>query len=170
MSIHYSDDQITLHHGESLDVLRGMPDTSIDCCVTSPPYYGLRDYGTGTWEGGDVDCDHKKPLGNSHLNANFNERWGNSLGQRKQETAKAQSYRDICGSCGALRVDHQYGLEKTPAEYVENMRTLFAEVRRVLAKDGTLWLNLGDSYSSAAVAIAPIRAPRRIVSQSPGIA
>src|SRR5688500_3037067 len=42
----------------------------------------------------------------------------------------------------------QYGLESTPAAYVETMRTLFAEARRVLADDGTLWLNLGDSYSS----------------------
>lgn len=88
MTPHYADDAITLYHGDALTVVQGMPNESVNCCVTSPPYYGLRDYG---------------------------------------ET-------------------EQYGLEKTPAEYVENMRTLFAEVRRVLATDGTLWLNLGDSY------------------------
>lgn len=91
MSVYYTDDQITLHHGDALNVLRGMPDRSVNCCMTSPPYFGLRDYG----------------------------------------------------------VDGQYGLEETPAEYVENMRILFAEVRRVLAADGTLWLNLGDSYSGS---------------------
>jgi site-specific DNA-methyltransferase (cytosine-N4-specific) len=89
-SPYYTDDSVTLWHGDSLDVLREMPSSSVDCCVTSPPYFGLRDYG----EPG------------------------------------------------------QLGLEASPAEYVENMRALFAEVRRVLAEDGTLWLNLGDSYYS----------------------
>lgn len=51
-------------------------------------------------------------------------------------------------SCGALRVDEQYGLEASPAEYVGKLRTLFTELRRVLADDGTCWVNLGDSYYS----------------------
>lgn len=86
---YYQDDTVTLWHGDALTVLRDLPDASVDCCVTSPPYFGLRDYG----------------------------------------------------------VDGQLGAESSPAEYVENMRALFAEVRRVLADDGTLWLNLGDSYT-----------------------
>lgn len=86
---YYTDDSVTLYHGDALEVLRGLPDKSVDCCVTSPPYFGLRDYG----------------------------------------------------------IDGQYGLEESPAEYVETMRSLFSEVRRVLADDGTLWLNLGDSYA-----------------------
>ena len=90
MKPYYADDSVTLHHGDSLDVLRTLPDQSVDSCVTSPPYFGLRDYGE----------------------------------------------------------EGQYGLEASPAEYVETMRALFAEVRRVLADDGTLWLNLGDTYSS----------------------
>lgn len=89
MTAYYEDDQATLLLGDSLEVLRAMPAGAVDCIVTSPPYFGLRDYGT--------------------------------LGQ--------------------------YGLEATPAEYVETMRDLFAEARRVLADDGTLWLNLGDSYA-----------------------
>lgn len=88
---YYEDGTITLHHGDSLAVLRTLPDQSVNCCVTSPPYFGLRDYG----------------------------------------------------------VEGQYGLEASPAEYVETMRALFAEVRRVLADDGTLWLNIGDSYSGS---------------------
>lgn len=90
MDPYFADDSVTLHHGDALDVLRALPDGSVDSCVTSPPYFGLRDYG----EPG------------------------------------------------------QYGLEASPAEYVETMRALFAEVRRVLADDATLWLNLGDSYSA----------------------
>lgn len=87
---HYRDEQVTLLLGDALDQLRTLPDGSADCIVTSPPYWGLRDYGT----------------------------------------------------------PGQYGLEATPSAYVETMRALFAEARRVLADDGTLWLNLGDSYSA----------------------
>ncbi|MFJ4735229.1 DNA-methyltransferase [Streptomyces sp. NPDC088770] len=89
MQAYYQDEQVTLLLGDALGVLRTLPVGSVDCIVTSPPYYGLRDYGT----------------------------------------------------------EGQYGLEATPAEYVETMHTLFAEARRVLADDGTLWLNLGDSYA-----------------------
>lgn len=77
-----------LHQGECRKVLASMPASSIHTCVTSPPYYGLRDYG----------------------------------------------------------VDGQIGLEQTPEEYVENIVSVFREVYRVLRDDGTLWLNIGDSY------------------------
>lgn len=74
----------------ALDALREMPAESVHCCVTSPPYWGLRDYGVGG----------------------------------------------------------QLGLEKTPDEYVAALVEIFREVKRVLRKDGTLWLNLGDSYAA----------------------
>ena len=80
----------TILQGNSLEILKNIPDKSIQTCITSPPYWGLRDYGT----------------------------------------------------------DEQLGLEETPDQYVENMVLLFREVRRILKDDGTLWLNLGDSYSS----------------------
>ena len=76
--------------GDALTELRKLPDETIHCCVTSPPYWGLRDYG----------------------------------------------------------VPGQFGLERTPEEYVAKMVEVFREVRRVLRKDGTLWLNLGDSYAT----------------------
>lgn len=90
MNAYYSDDQVTLYLGDALEVVRELPDGTADCIVTSPPYFGLRDYGT----------------------------------------------------------EGQYGLEASPVEYVETMRGLFAELRRVLTDDGTLWLNIGDSYYS----------------------
>lgn len=80
-----------IKQGDALSVLKTMPDQSINTCVTSPPYWGLRDYG----------------------------------------------------------VDGQLGLEPTPAEYVANLVEVFREVRRVLRDDGTLWLNLGDSYNGS---------------------
>jgi DNA modification methylase len=56
-------------------------------------------------------------------------------------------HRDVCPKCGAKRIDAQLGAEKTPEAYVENMVMVFREVRRILRDDGTVWLNLGDSYA-----------------------
>lgn len=90
MSIYYEDESVTLHHGEALRVARTLDTGSVNAIVTSPPYYGLRDYD----------------------------------------------------------VPDQIGLEPTPAEYVTNLTAVFTELHRVLADDGTLWLNLGDSYNN----------------------
>ncbi len=137
---------LTILTGDAIEQLRTLQDESVQCCVTSPPYWGLRDYGTAAWEGGDDDCDHKYSV-SSPYNENFNERWGNASGAKKQESERHEvSYKSDCGKCGARRIDSQLGLEKTPEEYVAKMVAVFREVRRVLRKDGTLWLNLGDSY------------------------
>jgi len=67
-----------------------------------------------------------------------------------EEREKSQSERvDHCKKCGAKRIDQQLGLEETPEEYVEKMVEVFSEVKRVLKDDGTVWLNLGDSYMSS---------------------
>jgi DNA modification methylase len=57
-------------------------------------------------------------------------------------------FREVCGKCGAHRIDSQLGLEKTPEEYVAHLVEVFREVKRALRSDGTLWLNLGDSYAA----------------------
>lgn len=75
--------------GDALEQLKAIPDNSVHCCVTSPPYYALRDYG----------------------------------------------------------VSGQIGLEKSPDEYIKRLVDVFHEVWRVLRDDGTLWLNIGDSYA-----------------------
>jgi DNA modification methylase len=128
--------------GDSLQVLKTLPDESIQCCVTSPPYWGLRDYGTAKWEGGSEECEHKpdiKPRAERPNITNAGIGKGDYLGH-------SPIYKDTCGKCGAIRIDNQLGLESTPEEYVKKMVEIFREVRRVLRKDGTLWLNLGDSY------------------------
>lgn len=112
--------------------------------VTSPPYWALRDYGTGVWEGGDAACDHTVP---HTYNTGFNERWGNSAGQAKQEQQGKRQYARQCPRCMAVRVDQQIGLEDTPEEYVETMVEIFRLVRRCMVDGGTLWLNLGDTYA-----------------------
>lgn len=131
--------------GDVRERLAALADGSVDCIVTSPPYFGLRDYGTGSWEGGDPSCDHARPTTN--MNQGFNERWGQGAGQRKQETKSGGQYAGACPRCGALRIDKQIGLEATPGEYVAALAAVFEELRRVLAPHGTCWLNLGDSYA-----------------------
>lgn len=83
--------ELKLLLGDALEQLKTLPDESVHTCVTSPPYYGLRDYGVGG----------------------------------------------------------QIGLEETPEEFVEKLVTIFREVRRVLRPDGTLWVNIGDSYAGS---------------------
>jgi DNA modification methylase len=124
--------------------LNDIPDNSIQACITSPPYWGLRDYGTATWEGGDTACDHLgKPMATK---ANINKNCG--TGNDVKNAEAREFYKDICGKCGARRIDSQIGLEQTPDEYVAEMVAVFREVRRVLKDDGVLWLNLGDSYAA----------------------
>lgn len=132
------DPDFVLYVGDVRDTLAQLPEASIDCCVTSPPYWGLRDYGTASWEGGDPDCEH---------------RVGGQVQDTKAPGAISAGVRpgvdaSRCLDCGAARIDSQIGLERTPGEYVDAMVAVFADVRRVLKPAGTLWLNLGDSYNA----------------------
>ena len=129
-------------------MLATLPAQSVHCCVTSPPYFGLRDYGTAQWQGGDPDCKHEgseryyteKTAAVSSASA-FSE-----PGEANAERLRKGRWREggIC-KCGAVHHDPQIGLEATPDAYVAELVAVFAEVRRVLRDDGTLWLNLGDS-------------------------
>jgi DNA modification methylase len=128
----------TLLTGESLRILRTLPSESVHCCVTSPPYWGLRDYQTGKWKGGDARCRH-----NQARRGHADEKQETSAGTSRDSFAGMNH----CRKCGAVRADQQLGLERTPEDYVARMVEIFREVRRVLRDDGTLWLNLGDSYA-----------------------
>jgi DNA modification methylase len=107
-------------------------------CVTSPPYYGLRDYGTGKWIGGDENCSHKRDSKYSDKTITGH--------ANKDLTVGDAIYKSICPKCGAVREDRQLGLEETPEEYIKAMVEVFRCVWDVLEDDGTLWLNIGDSY------------------------
>lgn len=123
-----------------------LKDESVQCCITSPPYWGLRDYGTATWAGGKAECDHLGPP--VRTQAGFNRRYfGKEFASDKQGDER-EPMGQMCGKCGASRIDAQLGLERTPEEYVERMVAVFREVRRVLRDDGILWLNIGDSYAT----------------------
>lgn len=131
---------VMLLHGDSLTMLKTLEDRSVHCCISSPPYWGLRDYGTATWEGGDPECDHSRQ--------SIISRTSSCLEGATTTQGGKIAYGSECGKCGARRIDDQIGLEATPENYVEKLVAVFREVRRVLRDDGTLWLNLGDTYNA----------------------
>ena len=113
----------------------------VQMCVTSPPYYGLCDYGTATWVGGDPNCNHMR---DSKVNPS------NCITGHKNHDKMAgvgdAIYKTVCPKCGAVRQDNQIGLEETPEEYIDNLVSVFRSVRDVMKDDGTLWVNIGDTY------------------------
>lgn len=128
----YDRDSVTIHHGDALDVLRQLPDGIVQTCVTSPPYWGLRTYGDwrlfSFWGDGVWCLPRKHP--ERHL-------------IRLRIRA---SRRGIVWNCDRTAHVCAYGLEPTPELFINHTVSIFREVRRVLRDDGTLWLNLGDSY------------------------
>lgn len=132
---------INIIQGNNLDSLKKLESNSINTCVTSPPYFGLRDYGTGTWIGGDENCPHKRTTKISKNTAT-----GHKGMSDKGHVVGDAIYKSVCPDCGAVREDQQLGLEDSPEEFVENLVILFREISRVLRDDGTVWLNLGDTY------------------------
>jgi DNA modification methylase len=134
--------------GDALTVLKTLPSEFINCTVTSPPYWGLRDYGIEPiiWDG-DADCEHE---------------WGNSVITLKHKSGetnpgKESWFKDkgasddkgsqFCSKCGAWK--GSLGLESTFELYIKHLCDIFDETKRVLRNDGTLWVNLGDSYSGS---------------------
>jgi DNA modification methylase len=142
-----------IQQGDVLDVLRQIPDGVVQCVVTSPPYWGLRDYGTAEWEGGNPNCDHRQEAIRIRRNlaeaANACDGGNRKAENRSDKDVLGLPYRNVCAKCGARRIDQQIGLEDTPEEYVARLVEVFREVRRVLRDDGVLWVNLGDSYAGS---------------------
>jgi len=132
-----------IEFGDCRETMRRWKEQGIKAqtCVTSPPYYGLRDYGTAKWEGGDADCEHS-----ISMPTKWNDpKRGTSV--LRPETAHRGGSSTHCHKCGATRIDSQLGLEETPEEYIKAMVEVFRCVWDVLEDNGTLWLNIGDSYS-----------------------
>lgn len=130
--------------GDCRDVLQGIPDNWYHTVVTSPPYWALRDYGTDplVW-GGDAGCGHE--WGDEGCRRNGRD-WDPTKGDSPVQRDYTGSTGQFCHLCGAWRGN--LGLEPTPELFVEHMVEVFKEVRRVLRPDGTVWLNLGDSYAT----------------------
>jgi DNA modification methylase len=144
---------VKILNGDCRQVLKTLPAGSVHCCVTSPPYWGLRDYGVepSVW-GGDGECSHDWEDQIWYTEQSAAKTNGSVEAFSKPGAANAQRLKDarwrtdgVC-KCGAWR--GAFGLEPTYQLYVEHAVEIFREVRRVLRDDGTLWLNLGDGYSS----------------------
>ena len=138
---------VEILEGDCRAILPSLAAESVHCVVTSPPYWGLRDYGTATWDGGDLGCDHAE----SRPTRTAASRASSTLGGSTETVHASHVYRGDCLRCGARRLDAQLGLEPTPEEYLERMVEVFREVRRVLRADGTCWVNMGDGYASGEV-------------------
>lgn len=143
-----------LRVGHVLDVLRGMPDACVHMAVTSPPYYALRDYDAEpqVW-GGDPEHGHEwggevgrvRNTPRRDVSGGYSEALG-TRGEQPSNMATALDASQGCFcECGAWR--GQLGLEPTPDLFIEHLVTVFREVRRVLRPDGSLWVNMGDSYA-----------------------
>jgi DNA modification methylase len=147
-------DRLTIICGDALTELPKLPDESVHVGITSPPYWGLRDYKIqpSVWLPRDLwncphECEHEwgddqvidksKPgvVGSGLTNSGASQIASNRFISRS----------NFCNKCGAWR--GVFGLEPTPELYVEHAVLIFREFRRVLRKDGTLWVNLGDSYN-----------------------
>lgn len=142
----------TIQVGHVLDVLRQMPAESVHCVVTSPPYWGLRDYKLKpqVW-GGDPACAHEWGgvfFGPEGYASGQKRKWqhGSTRGDNPEGWQRKTPQGSSCVQCGAWH--GSLGLEPTPDLYVAHLVHVFREVRRVLRKDGTLWLNMGDCYAS----------------------
>jgi len=154
-----SDDKtVKLYHGHVIDVLKRLPAQSVHCCITSPPYWGLRDYKTGIWKGGREDCDHIQVTADrAHRHSTLgNSKTGLPITNAAYQSTVRQ-FAALCGKCGAQRIDIQIGQEETPEHFIQNMVDVFREVKRVLRNDGTLWLNLGDTYDGRGLVGVPWR-------------
>lgn len=158
-----SDGSVKLYLGNCIDVLQKLPTISAHVCICSPPYFNLRDYNTAEWVGGNSECDHVSPFQPRSERANVSASGIGRGGAYADEQAKgATAYKSVCGKCGAKRIDQQLGAEplhdcgthgkaQCGGCFTCSMVAVFRGVWRVLRDDGTLWLNLGDSYAGSSL-------------------
>ncbi len=143
--------------GDCREVMKTFPDDCIDLVVTSPPYWGLRDYGPETVQvwGGLPNCDHEwgesLPVTSpSNTNIGFEKRSRENFrggGHKPNAIAKKHRPSDagkFCSQCGAWFGG--LGLEPHPQMFIDHLVEICREIRRVLKPTGTFWCNLGDSY------------------------
>ena len=130
-------------NGDALDHLKELPEKSINMCMTSPPYWALRDYGIeveSIWDG-EKDCEHEWQENIQAAKGGYSKDSivGNNA-KIKREPIKS----NFCNKCAAWK--GQLGLEPTFNLYIKHLCDIFDEIKRVLIDDGTCWVNLGDTY------------------------
>jgi len=136
-----------IYNVDVLEGLKQLADESVDCVITSPPYWALRDYGDSVstvWDGRE-NCEHDwktKSIDLGRGSRNKSEKQTSNSGSMVFESKS-----DLCVLCGAWR--GQLGLEPTFDLYLKHLLAIFVEVKRVLKKSGSVWVNIGDTFSGA---------------------
>ncbi len=143
---------VTVYLGDAREVMVELPAGSIDCVVTSPPYWGLRDFGvTPTVWGGEAGCQHRwdhllRGRRRDMLPSDLTTR-AVRVGLTDRQDEAATNRGRLCIDCGAWL--GSLGLEPEPLLYVSHLIELFRGVRRLLKPTGVVWLNLGDTFFHA---------------------
>lgn len=148
----YQEDGVTVFLGDAREVMADLPAESVDCVITSPPYWGLRDFGVpATVWGGDSDCRHRwsrlqRGRRKDMLPSDATTRRAR-VGLTDRQDAAATNGGRLCVDCDAWL--GSLGLEPTPQLFVTHLVELFRGVRRLLKPTGLVWLNLGDTFYQA---------------------
>lgn len=126
--------------------MRQIPDESIDVAITSPPYYGLRDYGRDVIRvfGGNPNCKHKWQVKKTSLEHEYRQGIGSKTVKEKNEKGWHKQPSAFCSKCGAWK--GQLGLEPHPQLYIKHLVEIFRELKRILKPGGAFYLNMGDTY------------------------
>ena len=139
----FSNGIATLYRADAREI--PLPDASVHCVVTSPPYFGLRNYELLGWSGGAKDCEHLPRPRDTHAETSTMTGGRPSNSNHMKEGWPG----GVCGRCGAKQVVAGIGQEATLQDYIDGIVSAFREIWRVLRPDGTVWLNMGDSYSGS---------------------
>lgn len=134
--------------GNCLDLLKPLNNEIVDCVITSPPYWALRDYGSEPqiWDG-KPDCEHAWIQQITQHTGNRNSLGSSVIAKVKEGINDTGLHKSaFCGLCNAWR--GELGLEPTFNLYIDHLIQIFREIKRVLKPGGTIWVNLGDTYAS----------------------
>ena len=148
-SLVFSTEHVKLYCGDSRRILsEQFAPESIHMVMTSPPYYGLRDYGTTStlWDEKDPGCKHEFQTRNYTLHAGRGDAQKSAKYSEQESIPDRQMQDELCTKCGAWK--GQLGQEPPIDMYIDHLLQIFDEVHRVLRPDGTVWVNLGDTYST----------------------
>jgi DNA methylase. len=139
---------ISIRNGNVLDELKKIPDNSVDCIITSPPYYGLRNYGAFNvvWDD-DPDCEHE------WIKKSEKQHSGRGDSQKSRKYSEQDNILDMkieyqyCSKCNAWK--GELGQEPSYKLYLQHLLQITKELKRVLKPTGTMFWNIGDSYASS---------------------
>jgi len=162
-AMYYQESAATIYKGHAIEVLKSLPGESVQMCMTSPPYWGLRNYAGGSdivWKG-EEKCEHVWEGSEYHEHrastqsgkTRTTERFYGEPSRKFNGDHQKHVSNVFCSKCHGWR--GQLGLEPTPELYVEHLMMIFREVKRVLRKDGSFYLNLSDSFSGSGCSIQP---------------